>query len=285
MFRKLFLQGTPAEVEAQVRELDTGRSILDAVAGQAKDLQRDRRRARPRPARPVLHQRPRPGAAAGRGRASGTTSPSRWSTAQPPDRPGQPARVHGQGAAHVRPGPAGLRDRLDPLDHAHARQRELAGHRDRRRDDHRRLPQPLAPRQVGREAGAAEGHRRVAHEAARRPVRRAEGRRRGRRDAARPHDGPLRLQPRQRQHARRRRTCRRSSPAAASGTASTWPSTASATTRCRTCSSRCSSGWGSRPTGSPPAPAPCGAWRVSHQGRPSMRPPTSLTRRQYRTPP
>src|SRR5687768_7751912 len=39
VFKQLFLQGTPAEVEAQIREIDTGRSILDAVADQAKDLQ------------------------------------------------------------------------------------------------------------------------------------------------------------------------------------------------------------------------------------------------------
>lgn len=40
LFRQLFLQGTPEQIEAQIRELDTGRSILDAVADQAKDLQR-----------------------------------------------------------------------------------------------------------------------------------------------------------------------------------------------------------------------------------------------------
>src|SRR5918911_1560684 len=40
VFNQLFLQGSAAEVAAQVRELDTGRSILDVVAGQAKDLQR-----------------------------------------------------------------------------------------------------------------------------------------------------------------------------------------------------------------------------------------------------
>ena len=40
VFKQLFLQGSAAEVEAQVRQLDTGRSILDAVAGHAKDLQR-----------------------------------------------------------------------------------------------------------------------------------------------------------------------------------------------------------------------------------------------------
>jgi len=41
VFNQLFLQGTPEEVEAQVHRLDTGRSILDAVADQAKSLQRD----------------------------------------------------------------------------------------------------------------------------------------------------------------------------------------------------------------------------------------------------
>lgn len=40
VFKQLFLQGTPEEVEAQISEIDTGRSILDAVADQAKDLQR-----------------------------------------------------------------------------------------------------------------------------------------------------------------------------------------------------------------------------------------------------
>jgi BMFP domain-containing protein YqiC len=41
VFHQLFLQGSPAEIEAQIRDLDTGRSILDVVAGQAKDLQRN----------------------------------------------------------------------------------------------------------------------------------------------------------------------------------------------------------------------------------------------------
>ena len=40
VFKQLFLQGTPEEIEAQIRDLDTGRSILDAVADQARDLQR-----------------------------------------------------------------------------------------------------------------------------------------------------------------------------------------------------------------------------------------------------
>ncbi|MBI5771169.1 MAG: DUF1552 domain-containing protein [Verrucomicrobia bacterium] len=40
VFKRLFVQGTPAEVEAQMRKLDRGQSILDAVAGQAKDLSR-----------------------------------------------------------------------------------------------------------------------------------------------------------------------------------------------------------------------------------------------------
>lgn len=40
VFKQLFLQGSPAEVATQVQELDTGRSILDAVSDQAHDLRR-----------------------------------------------------------------------------------------------------------------------------------------------------------------------------------------------------------------------------------------------------
>ncbi len=40
VFRRLFVQGTPAEVAAQLHQLRTGGSILDAVAGQARDLNR-----------------------------------------------------------------------------------------------------------------------------------------------------------------------------------------------------------------------------------------------------
>src|SRR5919198_309831 len=32
VFNQLFLQGTPAEVERQVREIDAGRSILDVIS-------------------------------------------------------------------------------------------------------------------------------------------------------------------------------------------------------------------------------------------------------------
>lgn len=38
VFRQMFLQGTPKEVEAKVAELDTGRSILDAVTDQLRRL-------------------------------------------------------------------------------------------------------------------------------------------------------------------------------------------------------------------------------------------------------
>jgi hypothetical protein len=41
IFKKLFLQGTPAEVQAQVRKLELGYSIMDAVADQTRSLQRD----------------------------------------------------------------------------------------------------------------------------------------------------------------------------------------------------------------------------------------------------
>src|SRR5262245_5409524 len=41
VFNQLFLQGAPAEVERQVREIDAGRSILDVVSDQARALQKD----------------------------------------------------------------------------------------------------------------------------------------------------------------------------------------------------------------------------------------------------
>jgi hypothetical protein len=40
VFSRMFLQGTESEVETQVRKLELGQSILDAVAGQTKELQR-----------------------------------------------------------------------------------------------------------------------------------------------------------------------------------------------------------------------------------------------------
>ena len=40
VFGRMFLQGSKTEVAEQMRKLETGQSILDAVAGQAKDLQR-----------------------------------------------------------------------------------------------------------------------------------------------------------------------------------------------------------------------------------------------------
>ena len=39
VFKEMFLQGSPEQIDAQIQKLDTGRSILDAVAGQAKNLQ------------------------------------------------------------------------------------------------------------------------------------------------------------------------------------------------------------------------------------------------------
>jgi BMFP domain-containing protein YqiC len=41
VFRRMFIQGTKDEMESQVRRLELGESILDAVADQAKDLQRN----------------------------------------------------------------------------------------------------------------------------------------------------------------------------------------------------------------------------------------------------
>jgi len=40
VFKQLFMQGNPTQIDAQVRKLETGSSILDQLAVQAKDLQR-----------------------------------------------------------------------------------------------------------------------------------------------------------------------------------------------------------------------------------------------------
>lgn len=40
LFKQLFMQGSPSEIETQVNKLNTGRSILDTVAEQANDLSR-----------------------------------------------------------------------------------------------------------------------------------------------------------------------------------------------------------------------------------------------------
>ena len=39
VFREMFLQGSADQIDAQIRKLETGQSILDTIAGQAKDLQ------------------------------------------------------------------------------------------------------------------------------------------------------------------------------------------------------------------------------------------------------
>ncbi len=39
VFQEMFLQGSAAQIDAQIRKLDTGKSILDAVSTQAKSLQ------------------------------------------------------------------------------------------------------------------------------------------------------------------------------------------------------------------------------------------------------
>src|SRR5262249_36525244 len=41
VFKQMFMQGSQTEVEEQMRKLDGGRSILDAVAAQTKDLQKN----------------------------------------------------------------------------------------------------------------------------------------------------------------------------------------------------------------------------------------------------
>ena len=63
VFRHLFIQGSAAETENQMRKLELGLSILDSVADQAKTLQRACRHARPRSTGAVFHERSRVGEA------------------------------------------------------------------------------------------------------------------------------------------------------------------------------------------------------------------------------
>ena len=84
VFARLFLDGRPDEVQAQVNRLEDGRSILDDVRDQAKTLRVRPRRRRSRQARRVHHQRPRAGAAAGPAMKPGARRPSPRSMSQPP---------------------------------------------------------------------------------------------------------------------------------------------------------------------------------------------------------
>ena len=54
---RLFVQGRPEEVQAQLRRLRDGQSILDKVGGQAEKLEADLGGRRPRQAQRILHQR------------------------------------------------------------------------------------------------------------------------------------------------------------------------------------------------------------------------------------
>lgn len=109
VFKQLFLQGTPAEIEAQVRQLDTGRSILDAVADHAKELQR-KGGARDRElARPVFLQRAR--SRESHARVPRLGAETKAGGAGPgPGRSGESGGVHGEDKDHVRPRAAGVRD-------------------------------------------------------------------------------------------------------------------------------------------------------------------------------
>ena len=84
VFARLFLDGRPDEVQAQVSRLADGRSILDDVRDQAKTLRSRPRRRRSRQARRILHQRPRAGAAPGPRREPGARRPSPRSTSSRP---------------------------------------------------------------------------------------------------------------------------------------------------------------------------------------------------------
>ena len=107
VFRQMFIQGSPKEVEAKIAELDTGRSILDAVADQVRDLERsvgaaDRARldqyfTSVRELENRLQE------------SKGWERKPKPVVKEPePQDPSQPRAVHGQGRQHVQPGAPGL---------------------------------------------------------------------------------------------------------------------------------------------------------------------------------
>jgi BMFP domain-containing protein YqiC len=105
IYRRLFLQGSAADVDTQVKKLQLGESIMDAVAGQARELQRtvgarDRERL-DQYFTGVRELEQRMAAAQDWERKA----EARVSTPQP-GRPRFAARVHGEDPAHVRHGAA-----------------------------------------------------------------------------------------------------------------------------------------------------------------------------------
>ena len=139
VFRQMFIQGSPGEVEAKIAELDTGRSILDTVIGQARDLERsvgasDRARL-DQYFTSVRELENRLQASKGWER-----KPKPVVKAAEPQDPPEPGAVHGQGREYVQPGSAGFRDRLHPLGDSDAGQRQHSRGGDQRRHHQRRLP-------------------------------------------------------------------------------------------------------------------------------------------------
>ena len=90
VFNQLFLQGSPAEIEAQIRELDTGRSILDVGRRAGQGPAAERRRPRPQPGSTSISPASATWSTGSRSRAAGPTSRSRRS--RPARRPTRPAR-------------------------------------------------------------------------------------------------------------------------------------------------------------------------------------------------
>ena len=126
VFKQLFFQGSPAQVAAQIRKLDTGRSILDTVAGQAKELQRNvGTRDRDRldqyftSVRDLEHRL--------QASAGWEQKPKPVVDAPTPIDPGEPDGLHGKSEDHVRPRAPRVRNRFDARHHPHARQRQHAG--------------------------------------------------------------------------------------------------------------------------------------------------------------
>ena len=130
VFRRHVLPGHIDEAEQQVGRLKLGQSIIDAVAGQARQSRKPSRPARPRSAGSILHQRSRARTPDEDGRAQWERKPKPKPAVRPlPIDPAGPHEYMDKVRLMYDMVAAGLRDRLHPVDHALARQRELAGDR------------------------------------------------------------------------------------------------------------------------------------------------------------
>jgi BMFP domain-containing protein YqiC len=200
VFKQMFIQGSPRQIEAQLRQLDNGKSILDTIAGQARELQRGVT-ARDRDRLDQYFTSVRDLENRLQASRGWETKPKPVVTAAAPIDPTNPAAYMEK--VKIMYDLARLAFETDSTrdHHLDARRREHPGARPAGHHDFRRLPQPLPSRKVGEEALGAHHDRRMAHATPGRTPLGPQGRPRGGGYAPRSHHGPLWLELWRRQRA------------------------------------------------------------------------------------